>query len=98
GIAFAAPEIQFAFGPVLGRVGARMAAVSVGQAFDQRGSAAGAGFFVSGFGGAVNDVGILAVDDDRLKAVGAGASGRGVLHRGHIADRCVFHVEVVFAD
>src|SRR5271170_6829788 len=36
------PLFQFALGTVFGRVGARMAAVAVGHAFDERWAAAGA--------------------------------------------------------
>ena len=52
-VAFAPPEIQFAFGAIFGWVGARMAAVTIGHTFDQRGSASRTGFVVSGFGGAM---------------------------------------------
>ena len=47
---------------------------------------------------AKHDVGVVAVDDDALEAVARRAVGGGMLDRRHLADRRVFHVEVVLAD
>ena len=46
----------------------------------------------------VHGVDVVAVDDDRLEAVGRRAVRGRVLHRGHVADRGVLHVLVVLAD
>jgi hypothetical protein len=75
-----------------------MPAVTVGHAFDQRGALAGARFVVSGRGGAINRVGVVAVDDDARQPVGRGAIGRRMLYRGDVSDRRVFHVKIVFTD
>ncbi len=48
--------------------------------------------------GAIDLVGIVAVNDNALEAIGGGAIGRRVFDRRHVADRRVFHVEIVFAD
>ena len=92
------PLLQFAFRPVLRRIGARVATVAIGHALDQRRTAAAARLGEGGLRNAVDRVGVLAVDDDPFQAVGASAIGRRMLHRGHIADRRVFHIEIVLAD
>ena len=75
-----------------------MAAVPVGQAFDQRGPLARARLVIGGLRGAIDHVGIVAVDHDALEPVGGGAVGGRLRHRGDVADRRVFHVEIVLAD
>ena len=57
------PAVELAFRPVLGRVGALMAAVAVGHAFDQRRPAAGARLVVGRLRRAIDHVGVVAVDD-----------------------------------
>ena len=91
------PAVELALGAVLGGVGAGVAAVAVGQALDQRRPAAGARLLVGRRRRAVDRVGVLPVDEDRLQPVGGGAAGGGMLHRDHVADGRVFHVEVVLA-
>src|SRR6202030_1244479 len=92
------PFFKFALGAIFGRVGARMAAVPIGHALDQRRAVAGARFLVSRGGGAIDLIGIVAVDDDARQAIGRGAIGGRVLHGGDVADRRIFHVQIVLAD
>jgi hypothetical protein len=75
-----------------------MAAVPVGDALDQRGAAARARLGIGRGGGAVDDVGVVAVEDDALEPVSRGAIGGGMLDRRHLADRRIFHIEIVLAD
>ena len=74
-----------------------MAAVPIGHALDQRRSLTGAGARIGRIGGAIDHVGVVAVDHDALEPVGGGAVRRRMLDRGHLADRRVFHVEIVLA-
>src|SRR5580700_11084118 len=64
------PFFQFARGAIFGRVSARMAAVAIGHALDQRWAVAGTRFFVCSIGGAKNFVGVVAVDDEARSAAG----------------------------
>ncbi len=75
------PLFELAVGTIFGRVGARVAAVAIGQALDQRGALAGPRPCEGLLRGAVDDVGVVAVDDDALEAVGAmarSAAGCGI--------------------
>src|SRR5262249_37890758 len=92
------PLLEFALGAIFRGLGARMAAVAIGHALDQRGAAARTRPGISGGSGAVDDVGVIAVDDDALEPVSRGAIGGGMLDRRHLADRGIFHIEVVLAD
>ena len=92
------PFLEFARGPVFGRVGARMAGMAIGQAFDERGTAALARLFERGERSPIDDVGIVAIDDDALKTVGRRAIACGMFHRRHVADRRVLHIKIVLAD
>ena len=92
------PAVELALGAILGGVGARVAAVAVGQALDQRRAAARARLVERLQRLAVDHVGVVAVDHDLRQAVGGGAVAGRARHRGHVADRRVFHVEVVLAD
>ena len=56
----------------------RVAAVAVGQRLDQRRAAAGAGAVDDSLGHGADRVGVVAVDDDRLEAVGGRPVGRRV--------------------
>ena len=75
-----------------------MSAVPISQAFDQGRPAAGARLVIGGARGAIDDVGVVAVDDDARQPIGGGAVGRRMRHRGDVADRRIFHVEIVLAD
>ena len=92
------PFLQLALGAILGRIGARVAAVAIGQALDQRRAAAGARLVEGLFRRAIDHVGVVAVDHDLLQPVGRGAVAGRARHRGDVGDRGVFHVEVVLAD
>ena len=48
--------------------------------------------------GAIDHVGVVAVDHDLLEPIGRGAVAGRMLHRRHVADRRVLHVEIVLAD
>ena len=67
------PALELALGAILGRVGARMAAVAIGQALDQRRPVAGARLVEGRLRGAIDHVGVVAVDHDLLQPVGRGA-------------------------
>src|SRR5438132_567006 len=54
------PLLELALGAVFRRIGARVAAVAIGHALDERGAAARARFGIGGGGGAVDDVGVVA--------------------------------------
>src|SRR5262249_9409474 len=92
------PAIELALGPIFCRVGARVSAVTICEAFDQRWPLARARFLKCGLRSAVNGVGVVAVDQDALKSVRESTVSRRLRNRRHIADRRVFHVEIVFAD
>ncbi len=92
------PFLELALRPVLRRVGARVAAVPVGHALDQRRAVAGARLGVGVARRAIDHVGVVAVDDDARQAVGRRAVGGRMLDRRDAADRRVFHVEIVLAD
>ena len=92
------PGFELAGRAVFRGVGARMAAVAIGHALDQRGALAGAGAAIGRARGAIDDVGVVAVDDDALEPIGCGAVGRRMLDRGDAGDRRVLHVEIVFAN
>ena len=79
------PALELALGPIFRRVGARMAAVAIGHAFDQRGPVAGARLVVGRLRGAIDHVGVVAVDHDPFEPIGRGAVGRRMLHRRHVA-------------
>ena len=72
-----------------------MAAVAIGHALDQRRAVAGARLRERGLRGAIDLVGVVAVDHDLRKSVGRCAVTRGAWHRRDVADRRVFHVEIV---
>ncbi len=91
------PLFQLALGPVFGRVGARVAAVPIGHAFDQRRPAARARLVVGGNGSAVDHVGVVAVDHDARQPVARGAVGGRMRHGRDVADRRIFHIEIVLA-
>src|SRR5207245_10736637 len=76
------PFLELALGTIFGRIGARVPAVAVGQAFNERRPAAGTRLLVSRHGGAVNRVGVVAVDQDAIEPVGRGAVGGRMLDRG----------------
>src|SRR5213078_4805193 len=65
---------------------------------DERRAAAGASALNRRGGGQVHIVGVIAVDDDRVQAVGGRAVGGRARHGGDIGDRGVLHVQVVLAD
>ena len=48
--------------------------------------------------GAIDRVGVVAVDHDARQPVGRGAVGGRMLHGSDVADRRIFHVEIVLAD
>ena len=91
------PFLEFARGTVFGRVAARMAGMAIGQAFDERGTAALARLLERVERGPIDDVCVVAVDDNALETIGCGAIGRWMFDRGYVADRRVLHVEVVLA-
>src|SRR5581483_7895757 len=61
------PAVELALGAIFRRIGARVAAVAIREAFDQRWSAAGTRLVESGARGAIDRVGIVAVDEDALE-------------------------------
>ena len=71
--------------------------MTIGQAFDQRRPVPGARLLVCGKRGAINRIGIIAVDHNARQSVGCGAIGRRMLHRRDFADRRIFHVQIVLA-
>ena len=71
--------------------------MAVGEALDQRRAVARARLGEGLLRGAVDNVGVVAVDDDLRQAVGRSAVARGARHRRDVADRRVFHVVVVLA-
>src|SRR5215472_5948345 len=85
-------------GPVLARVGTRVAAVPVGERLDERRAAALPGPAERGLGHLVDRLHVVAVHHHRVEAVGGGPVRGGPRHRGHRADRGVLHVLVVLAD
>src|SRR5262249_51615935 len=89
------PRLEFALGPVGPWIRARMAAVAIGETLDERRPSTRARLLIGSRGGAVDHVGVVAVDDDRLEAVGRGAIGGRMLDWNHVADRRVFHVEII---
>src|SRR5207247_814153 len=91
------PLLELLFRTVFRRVGARVPAVSVGEAFDEGGAAARARLGEGVARSAVYDVGVVAVDDLALQAVAGGAVGGRVFHRGDGGNRRVLHVHVVLA-
>ena len=91
------PALELALRPVGAGVGARVAAVAIGQALDQRRAVAGARLGEGRLRGAVDLVGVVAVDHDLLEPVGGGAVAGRMLDRRDVADRRVFHVEIVLA-
>ncbi len=72
--------------------------MAICHALDKRGAAARARPGIGGGGGAVDLVGVVAVDDDALEPVGGGAIGGGMLDRRHFSDRRIFHIQIVLAD
>ena len=75
-----------------------MTAVTIRLRLDERRAAARARAIDDPHRGRVDRVGVVPVDDDRLQAVRGRAIGGRMLHRRHLADRRVLHVEVVLAD
>ena len=71
--------------------------MAIGHALDQRGTCAGARSCEGGLRGAIDLVGVVAVDHDLLQPIGGRAIASGTWHGGDVADRRVFHVEIVFA-
>ena len=57
----------------------------------------GAGLRERRLRGAVNDIGVVAVDDDAIEVVSRGAVGRRVFDGGHLGDRRVFHIKIILA-
>ena len=91
------PFLELAFGPIFAGIGARVPAVAIGHRFDQRRAAAFARAVHVFHRRLIHLVGVVAVDHDSFEPVRRRAIGRRMLHRGHRADRRVFHVEVVLA-
>src|SRR5271155_2914245 len=75
-----------------------MAGVTIGETFDQRGTAPVPRLPERVEGGPINDIRVVAVDHDAIEAVGRGAIGGGMFNRRHVADRRVFHVEIILTD
>ena len=92
------PFLELAWRPVFGGIGARMARMAIGKALDERGAAPFARLLKRRERSPIDDIGVVAIDDDALKTVGRRAIARGMFHRRHVADRRVFHVEIVLAD
>ena len=82
---------------VLAGVGSRVAAVAVGQGLDERRPLAGTGARDRRRRDVVDRLDVVAVDDDRLQAVGARPVRGGPGDRRDRADRRVLHVLVVLA-
>ena len=72
--------------------------MTVGQALDQRRAAVRPRLVERLDRLAVDDVGVVAVDHNLRQAIGRRAVAGRARHRGDVADRRVFHVEVVLAD
>ena len=91
------PRLDLLGRAVRAGVGAAVPAVAVRLRLDQRRPAARPGAFDGRPGGEVHGVGVVAVDDRRLQAVGRRPVGGGVADGGDLADRRVLHVQVVLA-
>ncbi len=72
--------------------------MTVGHALDERRPVACPRPRIGIAGGAVDDVGVVAVDDDPIQPVRRRTVRGRMLHRGHAPDRRVLHVKVVLAD
>ena len=71
--------------------------MAIGQAFDKRGSAPIPRISKRRKRGAIDDVGVVAVDNDALEAVGCSAIGGWMFDRRHLTDWRILHVEIVLA-
>jgi len=72
--------------------------VTIGETLDERRSFARARFIERNLRGAIDDIGIVTIDQDALQPVSRGTIRRRLRHGRHITDRRVLHVEIVFAD
>src|SRR5690606_25703718 len=94
----AEPLLDLLVRPVLAGIGPRVAAVAGGLGLDQARSAAAPRDIERAHRGLVDDVDIVAVDQDRLEPVRARAVRGWVLDRRDLVNRRVLHVAVVLAD
>ena len=92
------PRLDLVVRPVLAGIGPGVAAVAVRQRLDERRTVAGARPVDRPGRDRVDRLDVVAVDDDRLEAVGGGPVRRRPRDRRHVADRRVLHVLVVLAD
>src|SRR5690606_13114879 len=91
------PLFDLVLGPILAGIGARVAAVTIRLGLDETRAAAPSGGVERAQRGRVDDVDVVAVDEDRLEAVRARSIRGRMLDGRDLVDRGVFHVAVVLA-